>query len=530
MKKVLGYSMMFNFKKTFSKKQVILLLTILLIIGVGLRFYSINTQSIWLDEGFSVYFAKQSVVGILNINDPTPPLYNLLLHFWMNFFGDSETAIRSLSLIFGLLCIIISYNVAKLLVGQKAALLTALLTTFMPLQIYFSQEARPYILFWFLSLCSMYFYIKILNKMSNKEQSLTIGLDKLGYIIATALMLYSHGFAMFIFLTQNIHYFYINLIPLLNKLRKNKKQFLKLVLDWILLQFLIILLWLPWILKLPKIINDSAYRWITLKSIVDVSTLPYAFLSGGYFSLAGTLLMILGLYFFIGEIIRFKKEYKNPSINILYAWLILPIVFSIILSFLLHPIFTAKYIFMLSFPYYIIISFHISKIKKEHAAVFIILLLSFSIWETIQMNNHVLKNNWKDASNYSINLANNPSNDQAINFFNSTNTTTKTTTKKIIVFDSFEALPLLYYVNRTCLSMPTYEECAKNNGIYPVHTYEEFKNFSSSNMVIIFSSEQYNKDYGQIKNFIDANYFISSTKYFTKVDEYNITVLELNKK
>ena len=59
------------------------------------------TQSLWRDEAFSYFLAKQSFLNILYLSskDFTPPLYEFLLKTWIYFFGSSEIALRSLSLI-----------------------------------------------------------------------------------------------------------------------------------------------------------------------------------------------------------------------------------------------------------------------------------------------------------------------------------------------------------------------------------------------------------------------------------------------
>jgi len=59
-------------------------------------------QSLWRDEAFSYFLAKKNILEIifLSAKDYNPPLYYILLHFWMKIFGSSEIALRSLSLVF----------------------------------------------------------------------------------------------------------------------------------------------------------------------------------------------------------------------------------------------------------------------------------------------------------------------------------------------------------------------------------------------------------------------------------------------
>ena len=63
---------------------------------------SFFVQSLWRDEAFSYLLAKKNIIEIifLTAKDYNPPLYYLILHFWIKIFGHSEIALRSLSLIF----------------------------------------------------------------------------------------------------------------------------------------------------------------------------------------------------------------------------------------------------------------------------------------------------------------------------------------------------------------------------------------------------------------------------------------------
>ena len=65
------------------------------------------TQSIWRDEGFSYFMAKPNIFGVIinSAHDFNPPLYYLILHFWMKLVGESDIALRMMSLIFFLLTV-----------------------------------------------------------------------------------------------------------------------------------------------------------------------------------------------------------------------------------------------------------------------------------------------------------------------------------------------------------------------------------------------------------------------------------------
>lgn len=45
--------------------------------------------------------------------------YDIMLHYWVKIFGNSDLSVRLLSLLFGLLLIILSYKVSLLLSNNK---------------------------------------------------------------------------------------------------------------------------------------------------------------------------------------------------------------------------------------------------------------------------------------------------------------------------------------------------------------------------------------------------------------------------
>ena len=87
------------------------IVTALLLIGLVAISLLIRTQAIssplWIDEGLSVGIASHPFSDIFHAlrEDGSPPLYYLLLHFWMEGFGRSESNTHVLSLLFALLTI-----------------------------------------------------------------------------------------------------------------------------------------------------------------------------------------------------------------------------------------------------------------------------------------------------------------------------------------------------------------------------------------------------------------------------------------
>lgn len=135
------------------------MIILVLALAFGLRLVNLN-QSFWLDEAAQVIESTRPLSQQLNISsDFHPPLYHVFLHFWLKL-GTTEVLARLPSVAFGVVSIYVLYRIGKILVGHKAALFSALLLSLSGYHIWYSQEARPYILFTLLSLVSTFFLMR----------------------------------------------------------------------------------------------------------------------------------------------------------------------------------------------------------------------------------------------------------------------------------------------------------------------------------------------------------------------------------
>ena len=121
------------------------------LVALFLYIYQLGTESFWIDEILSV----ESAQGPLNLNRP---LYFILLRGWM-FFGQSDLWLRTLSMLFGLGSIILTYQLGQRIANRNAGRISALLLTLSPLAINHSQEVRFYMMSTFLGLAgSLYLH------------------------------------------------------------------------------------------------------------------------------------------------------------------------------------------------------------------------------------------------------------------------------------------------------------------------------------------------------------------------------------
>lgn len=100
----------------------------------------------WVDEGISVGIARHPISQIPHLlrEDGSPPLYYVLLHFWMQAFGTTEPATHALSLIFATLTIPAAYWAGASIYDRRAGLFCAALAAGAPYLNSYARETRMY--------------------------------------------------------------------------------------------------------------------------------------------------------------------------------------------------------------------------------------------------------------------------------------------------------------------------------------------------------------------------------------------------
>ena len=88
-----------------------------MVLASALRFATLDVQSFWLDEGYTLAIMRRCPsVGCCPLSrdtESTPPLYYLLAWAWSKVFGLGEVGLRSLSALCGTVTVAISYLLAR---------------------------------------------------------------------------------------------------------------------------------------------------------------------------------------------------------------------------------------------------------------------------------------------------------------------------------------------------------------------------------------------------------------------------------
>lgn len=146
-------------------------ISILLLTALLIRFVSLS-QSLWLDEAITAnVIHKFGYIAIIKNYSPFdfhPPLFYWLEKFWTSLFGYSEISLRYPSVIFSVLTGYFIFKIVKSLKNNNAGFWAASFFLFNPLIIYYSQEARMYMMTTFLLTLSLYYYLQIIKSQNIK--------------------------------------------------------------------------------------------------------------------------------------------------------------------------------------------------------------------------------------------------------------------------------------------------------------------------------------------------------------------------
>jgi len=365
-----------------------LTLVAIVFLGVALRLSEVATRDLWEDEAYSVRISESAVPDIVerSISDTHPPLYYLVLHYWTALFGDSEFAVRAPSIIFGAATIVAVYAVGRLLASAKAALLAALLVALSTFHLNYSIEARMYSMLAFLATASFYFFIVCRRNPSRRSS--------IGYFVASAALIYTHVYGLFILIAQNAFVF-THLVVVQAGCEKWRSTYR----SWAPAQLALIVVFLPWLIVMIGQVGTEIEGRAAAKLDPEVFSEPSArqvldtlrFYAGGWAGLAllgvlGLLTLAPGLNLSSWRSRTRGTEHGPPpserqlgaSVVLLSLWLASPILLPFVASHLVTPIYHDRQTIAASIGLFLLVAMVLAGMRRRlyFAASVCLLVLS----------------------------------------------------------------------------------------------------------------------------------------------------------
>jgi len=361
-------------KEKQKRKKYLILLSI---VGLGafLRLFNLGAESYLYREVCAI---DQALLPIhqLFFHDGSPPLYHLFLKGWIWIWGTGEYAPRSLSVLFGVLSIYLTYMLGRSLFSKKTGLIASLLVAVSPLHIYYSQYTRYYTLFLFLMMLQVLLMISVLKK-PKRNTCFFVSVNNIFLLGANFFMA---GIMIFL---QNI------LFLLKYKSFAERKK-------WAFLQFLSLLPFAAWFLGMIPQFSSSYHQSIGvdyyLSHYSNNPTVLFRLLmeficghnniyssdlmSNTFFTFScGFLFLIMMIFVFLG--LAHKEEGKNRTSifeGTFFAvlWLFFPMIALHIFGLFFYPLLVVRYLLLSSVLMVILAAKGISNLSTKKGRVILL--------------------------------------------------------------------------------------------------------------------------------------------------------------
>jgi mannosyltransferase len=353
-----------------------LIVALICIAGLMVRLWNLGAESLWQDEGFSVYLSRHSLTFIMQsmAYEFHPPLYYVLLHLWL-MFSTTDAWIRLLSVIPAVLTIPCIYALGKDLHSRNAGIVAAFLLALSPLHGEFSREARPYSLFCFLFSLSMLLFIRA--RASHKDRLVIF------YCLATIAAIWTQFTGLFLLLIQA-------LILMARKEKMTKRRAACLG--------FIIVLTLPVIHSFVLRLLDLRTKlfWIPAQTpMQDAAQIMDAFVawSGRGFFLVALLALPLALWLIPKSFSQLKQ--------VALLWLLVPITIFIATSFW-RPLFLVRQLLFCLPPFLLIVGSGIALLfeldRKIAAGILLAAMVIPGLLGLSALHGEGHKENWRDLA------------------------------------------------------------------------------------------------------------------------------------
>ncbi len=240
-----------------------LVVAALVAVALALRVPNLG-RAYWVDEGISVGIASHPLSQLPRLlrEDGSPPVFYVILHFWIRLFGTSPEATHLLPLIVSLACVPLAYWSATQLFDRRAGIAAAALFATNPFLGWYSTETRMYPLVVALTIVGITFAWRAV-----RERSWT---DGIWGVAAFTLLLYTHDWGIYLTAVTALVLFGLALS------RGDRRMAVGVAL----MTSAVAALWLPWLPSFIAQAKNTAAPWAIRPNIGDFFADPSSALGG----------------------------------------------------------------------------------------------------------------------------------------------------------------------------------------------------------------------------------------------------------
>jgi mannosyltransferase len=365
-------------KQSFLNPRLLVALEMILAAVLGLAF--LGEKSFWVDEGFSYAFAKLNWTDLWQLmteREANQGLYFVILRPWLSL-GENEAVIRSLSVIFAVATIPLTYALGSRLFGTHVGLIAAFLMVGNGFFVHYAQEARAYSLLLLLVTGSSLLFVVCLEKPSRMRW--------VTYGCVSALAAYAHFFGILVLVAHAASLFFIG--------RSNApwKSFLATA------SFASLLV-IP--LGLFVLFRDEGQLDWVAKPTVRESAAQLVRLSGG--DLPAAAYFIACSASAVAAVRTWSGSKASPETwryAFLLSWLFVPLLVVVSIS-QFKPILATRYLIICIPPLVLLASLGIFQIRRRMVfGAGLLVLVGFSLLGVADWYVNAEKDDWRSATSY----------------------------------------------------------------------------------------------------------------------------------
>lgn len=235
----------------------------LLLLAAMLRIPNL-ARAYWVDEGISVGIASSPISQIPHLLrlDGSPPLFYVLLHFWLAAFGATPLSTHVLAMLISLAVIPVAFWAGRSLFGREAGFAAAALAATSPFLTWYGTETRMYTLLVGLCLVALTFTVRAVRYRIRR--------DAVGAVVASAAVIYTHNWGLYVIAVTAA-------VVLVQAWRSSDRALVRGV---VLCGIGVGLLYSPWLPTLFAQIGSTAAPWAVPPGAADLVADPATMLGG----------------------------------------------------------------------------------------------------------------------------------------------------------------------------------------------------------------------------------------------------------
>jgi mannosyltransferase len=359
------------------------------LLAFALAMFQIDARSLWYDEGVSA-MATGSSWGVLEhvarTFDPNMSGYHVVLHLWQGAFGNSETALRSLSAVAFAAAVLMIVALGRRLHDERTGLIAGLLLAVAPFVVRYGQELRSYALEVFMVTTLTYLFVRIVDPENVDGSAAHQSWPVIAYGAAAGFSCYVHMYTTFVLAAHVVSLALLDpaCVPWV-QLRRSAR--------WVAVQMVPMLLWMA---AGPS----EQLGWIARPSPVDFLRVASEIVGGGLVSVALFALVGTVVVGFVRSFTRDRRTHAQWADGLGLLWIVMPFVLSAVVSTVVKPIFLSRYMIVVVPAVALVAATGLTRLRVRPLAIGALSVIVIGSLVTIDRAYGGHKANWRDAVDY----------------------------------------------------------------------------------------------------------------------------------